>query len=143
MKAWQRAPAIQLLLLAALGCSSRAAMGGGDVPDSASSTARTDRPVRSIASSQPVGLSTAATAEHAFISDPFATIAAQPQVSAPQMLGLLVGPRKDAEPRGVQFFGTDMGLTVEHRGQLYMLFGDTWATGESVCEPALLNDDII
>ncbi|HKU45029.1 MAG TPA: DUF2961 domain-containing protein [Polyangiales bacterium] len=76
-------------------------------------------------------------------ADPHDDLAGQPQLSAPRMLGMLIGTRKRAEPEGVEFFGTDMGLTVEHEGELYMLFGDTWATRQSVCEPMLLNDDVI
>lgn len=138
MKAWQQAPAIQLWLFAALGCSPGAAVSG----DQRSPGLKPDRPIHSLTSSRPVGLATPSV-EQAWVANSLLDLPAQPQVAAPQMLGLLAGPRKDAAPSGVEFFGTDMGLTVEHQGELRMLFGDTWATAQSVCEAPLSNDDII
>ena len=68
---------------------------------------------------------------------------ALPRVAAPVRLGMLVGPHAQVGPERVRFFGTDMGLTVEHRGQLYILFGDTWADPETLCGEMPQNDDTI
>ncbi len=73
----------------------------------------------------------------------FGTPEALPKVSKPEVLGMLVGPQRKAAPEGVEFYGTDMGLTVEHQGELYILFGDTWADSQTVCDPAPPNDDTI
>lgn len=142
MKAWQRAPAILLGLLVASGCSVDAAV-GGDLPGEA----QTHGPHPKIRSFQPsrreVGIPATRDGEPLRNLDFVDDLPPSPELSPPEMMGLLVGPKKRAAPEGVEFFGTDMGLTFEHRGELYMLFGDTWTATETVCEPMLPNDDVI
>ena len=62
-------------------------------------------------------------------------------VSPPEMLGVIAGPGAVLEPAGVRFYGTDLGWTFEHRGQHFMLFGDTWPHAHSPCEALPHNDD--
>jgi hypothetical protein len=62
-------------------------------------------------------------------------------VGAPQIVGTLVGPGATSDPPGVQFYGTDLGWTFEHQGELQILFGDTWPHAYSICEPLPSNDD--
>ena len=57
------------------------------------------------------------------------------------MLGSIAGPGAVVEPAGVRFYGTDLGWTFEHRGQHFMLFGDTWPHPRSPCDPLPHNDD--
>jgi hypothetical protein len=46
-----------------------------------------------------------------------------------------------AQP-GLKFYGTDMGLSYEHDGKLWMLFGDTWPSADNICTaPRPTNDD--
>jgi len=61
--------------------------------------------------------------------------------SPPEMLGSIAGPGSVVEPAGVRFYGTDLGWTFEHRGQHFMLFGDTWPHERSPCEALPHNDD--
>ncbi len=61
----------------------------------------------------------------------------------PEILGRLVGPGAAPSPSGLQLYGTDLGWTFEHQGQLVMLFGDTWATARSLCEGEPRNDDTV
>jgi len=62
-------------------------------------------------------------------------------VAPPEMLGPIAGPGSVVEPPGVRFYGTDLGWTFEHRGQHFMLFGDTWPHPRSPCEALPHNDD--
>jgi hypothetical protein len=62
-------------------------------------------------------------------------------VSPPELLGPIAGPGSVVEPAGVRFYGTDLGWTFEHRGQHFMLFGDTWPHKSSLCEALPHNDD--
>ena len=62
-------------------------------------------------------------------------------VTPPEMLGSIAGPGAVVEPAGVRFYGTDLGWTFEHRGQHFMLFGDTWPHARSPCDPLPHNDD--
>src|SRR5262245_43994459 len=62
-------------------------------------------------------------------------------VSPPEFLGPIAGPGSAVGPAGVRFYGTDLGWTFEHRGQHFMLFGDTWPHPQSMCEPLPHNDD--
>jgi hypothetical protein len=62
-------------------------------------------------------------------------------VSPPTLLGSIAGPGSVVEPSGVRFYGTDLGWTFEHRGQHFMLFGDTWPHSRSLCEALPHNDD--
>jgi hypothetical protein len=62
-------------------------------------------------------------------------------VSPPEMLGSIAGPGSVVDPAGVRFYGTDLGWTFEHRGQHFMLFGDTWPHPRSPCEALPHNDD--
>ena len=61
--------------------------------------------------------------------------------SPPQILGPLVGPGSIKPQPDLAFFGTDLGWTVEHQGQLRILFGDTDDVFNAVCFPQLHNDD--
>lgn len=56
-----------------------------------------------------------------------------PQLSKPTYLGALVGPGS-VQPPGLRFYGTDLGLTFEHAGKLFILFGDTWTSASAICE---------
>src|SRR5262245_50393896 len=109
MKAWLFAPAIVSSWLAAYGCSghptpSQDAMNGGSGSAHASRTGSPHAPADPAADGDG--------RRHAWSVDPSEDLPAQPQLSAPQVLGTLIGTRKRAEPEGVEFFGTDMGLTV-------------------------------
>jgi hypothetical protein len=56
-----------------------------------------------------------------------------PQLFAPERVGVLAGPGATA-PYGLQLFGTDLGWTFEHRGELSVLFGDTMPTARFYCD---------
>jgi hypothetical protein len=61
--------------------------------------------------------------------------------SPPEILGWLVGPQAAKAQPDLAFFGADLGWTVEHQGELQILFGDTDSTFDSVCYGQLHNDD--
>jgi hypothetical protein len=61
--------------------------------------------------------------------------------SPPQIVGGLVGPHVPKLPADVAFWGADLGWTVEHKGELQILFGDTDETFDSICFGQLHNDD--
>jgi hypothetical protein len=61
--------------------------------------------------------------------------------SPPQILGPLIGPGSVKPQTGLAFFGADLGWTVEHQGELHILFGDTDDVFNAVCFPQLHNDD--
>src|SRR5262245_41722267 len=61
--------------------------------------------------------------------------------SPPVLVGHLAGPGAPVAQPGLRLYGTDSGWTFEHRGKLVMLFGDTWATPNTVCEAPPTNDD--
>lgn len=61
--------------------------------------------------------------------------------SAPEILGRWIGAHAPVEPPGLALYGTDLGWTFEHRGTLQILFGDTWARADTVCEPPPTHDD--
>jgi len=66
----------------------------------------------------------------------------QPQASRPEVVGVLAGPGTPHPPPDLRLYGTDLGLTYEHDGQLVIVFGDTWMTPKFVCdEPDPTNDD--
>jgi hypothetical protein len=55
-----------------------------------------------------------------------------PTVGATQVLGPFTGPQAtlhpdNIEPNLIHYYGTDLGWTYEHNGQLHILFGDTMA----------------
>jgi hypothetical protein len=54
--------------------------------------------------------------------------------SAPTYLGVLAGEGAPQQPTGVQLYGTDLGWTFTHAGQLNILFGDSWRTAHSLCD---------
>jgi hypothetical protein len=58
----------------------------------------------------------------------------------PTVVGWLAGALAQSNPDGVRVSGTDLGWTFEHRGRLFILFGDTWIT-PSMCDSGLFNDD--
>jgi hypothetical protein len=70
-----------------------------------------------------------------------ATPASAQVASPPQILGALVGPGSVKPQPDLAFFGTDLGWTVVHRGELRILFGDTDDVFNAVCFPQLHNDD--
>ena len=61
--------------------------------------------------------------------------------SPPEVIGTLAGPGSTPVQPNLGFFGTDLGWTVEHKGELRILFGDTDAAFNSVCFPMPFNDD--
>ncbi|HKU40573.1 MAG TPA: DUF2961 domain-containing protein, partial [Polyangiales bacterium] len=69
---------------------------------------------------------------------------AAPNVSGPLSLGTLAGRGMPRAQPGLRFYGTDLGISYEHAGKLWMLFGDTWPNDERICErPAPVNDDTL
>jgi len=67
-----------------------------------------------------------------------------PSVGEPRLLGTLAGVGATLNPAETKLYGTDLGISFEHAGKLYMIFGDTWTTPESLCddgEPH--NDDML
>jgi hypothetical protein len=56
-----------------------------------------------------------------------------PAVSAPVRLGTLAGHDMPHAQPNLHFFGTDTGSSYEHKGKLWMLFGDTWPTSDFIC----------
>jgi hypothetical protein len=63
------------------------------------------------------------------------------QVGAPELLGTIAGPGAMQLPAGVKLYGTDLGWTFVHQGELRIFFGDTWPTDDSVCDGFPENDD--
>ena len=61
--------------------------------------------------------------------------------SPPQVIGTIAGPGSTPVNPNLGFFGTDLGWTVEHDGELRILFGDTDEAFNSKCFPMLFNDD--
>jgi hypothetical protein len=64
---------------------------------------------------------------------------AEPTVGETQVLGPFTGPQAtlhpdNVEPIPIRYYGTDLGWTYEHGGQIHILFGDTMATedGEDI-----------
>jgi hypothetical protein len=66
---------------------------------------------------------------------PGASLAPQPwpAVSAPVRLGTLAGRDMPHAQPSLHFYGTDTGSSYEHKGKLWMLFGDTWPTSDFIC----------
>ncbi len=62
-------------------------------------------------------------------------------VATAEVLGPLAGPNATLAQPGLQFYGTDLGWTVEHDGKLLMLFGDTWPYARFLCDTIPTNDD--
>lgn len=61
--------------------------------------------------------------------------AAEPTVDSTVYLGPFTGDQARLHPDNVSpypiaYYGTDLGFTYAHGGQLHFLFGDTWATEE-------------
>jgi hypothetical protein len=76
------------------------------------------------------------------LSSWLAASAALAQVaSPPQIIGQWIGPGATKVQPDLAFWGADLGWTVEHKGELQILFGDTDATFDSVCFGQLHNDD--
>jgi hypothetical protein len=68
--------------------------------------------------------------------------AAPAQIAAPpHIIGRWVGPNVPKVQPHLAFWGTDLGWTVEHKGEVQILFGDTDDTFDSVCRGQLHNDD--
>ncbi|HXJ34125.1 MAG TPA: hypothetical protein VMS22_08795, partial [Candidatus Eisenbacteria bacterium] len=59
----------------------------------------------------------------------------------PQIVGVLAGPGSVKPQPTLAFFGTDLGWTVAHGGELRILFGDTDEVFDTVCFPQQHNDD--
>ncbi len=56
----------------------------------------------------------------------------EPTVGGTQVLGPFTGPQAtlhpdNVDPHPIRYYGTDLGWTYEHNGQLHILFGDTMA----------------
>ncbi|MEY4576514.1 MAG: hypothetical protein RL701_1217 [Pseudomonadota bacterium] len=120
------------MCLLTLGCSSPTRPNGSPQP---SATAP------QLAAASPIGISRYASTTAALMATPTPTGVDHgplPSVSAPQFIGTLVGAKAHKSPPELQLYGTDLGLTFEHRGQLFMLFGDTWTSAESICEQEAL-----
>jgi hypothetical protein len=66
--------------------------------------------------------------------------AAAPRVGATQILAPLAGPHSTPAPgqANLQFYGTDLGWTFAHKGQIRILFGDTFTAPDFT--PAVNND---
>ena len=69
--------------------------------------------------------------------------AAAQTAAPPVVVGTLVGPGATPAQPALRLYGTDLGWTFEHRGRLVMLFGDTWAAADSLCEGEPRNDDSV
>jgi hypothetical protein len=58
---------------------------------------------------------------------------AAPRVASTELIGSFSGhdaalhPDNQA-PIPIEYYGTDLGFTYQHQGQIHILFGDTWAT---------------
>ena len=64
---------------------------------------------------------------------------AEPKAGFTEVLGPFTGPQAklhpdNVAPHRIQYFGTDLGFSYEHRGEIVFLFGDTMAdeTGEPI-----------
>jgi hypothetical protein len=67
-----------------------------------------------------------------------------PAVSVPVRLGTLAGHDMPHAQANLHFYGTDTGSSYEHKGKLWMLFGDTWPTSDFICvNTRPLTDDSI
>lgn len=87
-------------------------------------------------------LALAAALAAAAASPALAGLATPGPVAGPaEILGPLAGPGADALPGGLFLYGTDLGWTFEHEGELEILFGDTWMFSNSVCLGEPENDD--
>lgn len=64
-----------------------------------------------------------------------------PLAGPPEILGRLAGPGATTVPPGLFLYGTDLGWTFAHQGQLQILFGDTWIVSNSLCLGQPANDD--
>jgi hypothetical protein len=62
-------------------------------------------------------------------------------VATSEIVGPLVGPGAPLAQPGLQFYGTDLGWTVQHDGKLVILFGDTWPYAHFLCDTLPTNDD--
>jgi hypothetical protein len=65
-----------------------------------------------------------------------------PVAGPPEALGVLVGPSAVHPPGDLALYGTDLGFSFEHRGELMLMFGDTLADAYDVCRGED-NDDTI
>jgi hypothetical protein len=67
-----------------------------------------------------------------------------PIVAAPETIGTLVGADAQSSSKSPRPYGTDLGYSFEHQGNLLMLFGDTWSSARSICDNGPpTNDDSI
>jgi hypothetical protein len=68
-------------------------------------------------------------------------VAAQ-QFDPPQIIGTLTGAvaQYPNQPH-LHLYGNDLGWSFEHKGKLQILFGDTWAFNDSVCDLTPANND--
>jgi hypothetical protein len=72
---------------------------------------------------------------------PDASVTDLPAVSPPEVLGVLVGPGA-AHPIDLNIYGTDLGFSFEHKGQLFVVFGDSLETPDDICNEKP-NDDAL
>jgi hypothetical protein len=63
-----------------------------------------------------------------------------PAVSAPEVVGILIGPEADHPLGDLNVYGTDLGFAYEHKGKLNIMFGDTLPTPDDICNEQH-NDD--
>ncbi|HKP62713.1 MAG TPA: DUF2961 domain-containing protein [Polyangiales bacterium] len=66
-----------------------------------------------------------------------------PVVAVPLNLGTLAGTGMPRAQTSLNFYGTDLGLSFEHKGQHWMIFGDTWPSVDHICEERPANDDTL
>ena len=58
---------------------------------------------------------------------------AEPSVVSTELIGPFTGADAKLHPGNqaplpIEYYGTDLGFSYEHGGQIHFLFGDTWAT---------------
>ncbi len=68
-----------------------------------------------------------------FLAGSAGSCLAEPTIAATEVLGPFTGPQAslhpdNVEPIPIRYYGTDLGFTYEHDGQIHILFGDTMAT---------------
>ncbi|MDX1411077.1 MAG: hypothetical protein R3351_02890, partial [Nitrospirales bacterium] len=60
----------------------------------------------------------------------------------PQIIGTMVGSAAQyPNQANLQIYGSDLGWSFEHAGELQILFGDTWPYDDFLCDPPPENDD--
>ncbi len=65
-----------------------------------------------------------------------------PNVSKPEVLGVLVGPAAVHPLGDLHLYGTDLGFAFEHDHRLFVMFGDSLPTPDDICNE-MHNDDTL